>query len=118
MGFFTVRNARDARISVLVATGFISVFYSLLFVLGFGAIALVSANSQFSDAGGGLIGGINMVALHLADAVGGSLLLGFISAVPVAAIPAAGARVTLPRSTPASPHPHPPGVPRGPPRAH
>jgi cation/acetate symporter len=67
MRFFTVRNARDARTSVLVATGFISVFYSLLFVLGFGAIALVSANPQFSDAAGGLIGGANMVALHLAS---------------------------------------------------
>src|SRR5260370_10138900 len=102
MGFFTVRNARDARISVLVATGFISVFYSLLFVLGFGAIALVSANSQFSDAGGGLIGGINMVALHLADAVGGSLLLGFISAGPVSEIFSLSSRLPLARACPRS----------------
>jgi cation/acetate symporter len=86
MRFFTVRDAHAARTSVLVATGFISVFYSLLFVLGFGAIALVSANPEFRDATGGLIGGVNMVALHLAEAVGGSLLLGFISAVAFATI--------------------------------
>ena len=46
MRFFTVGNARQARTSVLVATGFISVFYSLLFVLGFGAIALVSTPTR------------------------------------------------------------------------
>jgi cation/acetate symporter len=102
MRFFTVRNARDARTSVLVATGFISVFYSLLFVLGFGAIALVSANPQFSDASGGLIGGANMVALHLADAVGGSLLLGFISAVAFATILAVVSGLTLAGASAAS----------------
>jgi cation/acetate symporter len=102
MRFFTVRNARDARTSVLVATGFISVFYTLLFVLGFGAIALVSANPQFSDAAGGLIGGVNMVALHLADAVGGSLLLGFISAVAFATILAVVSGLTLAGASAAS----------------
>jgi cation/acetate symporter len=102
MRFFTVRNARDARTSVLVATGFISVFYSLLFVLGFGAIALVSPNPQFSDAAGGLIGGVNMVALHLAEAVGGSLLLGFISAVAFATILAVVSGLTLAGASAAS----------------
>jgi cation/acetate symporter len=102
MRFFTVRNAREARTSVLVATGFISVFYSLLFVLGFGAIALVSANPQFSDAAGGLIGGVNMVALHLAEAVGGSLLLGFISAVAFATILAVVSGLTLAGASAAS----------------
>jgi cation/acetate symporter len=102
MRFFTVRNAREARTSVLVATGFISVFYSLLFVLGFGAIALVSANPQFGDAAGGLIGGVNMVALHLADAIGGSLLLGFISAVAFATILAVVSGLTLAGASAAS----------------
>lgn len=102
MRFFTVRDARAARTSVLVATGFISVFYSLLFVLGFGAIALVSANPEFRDAAGGLIGGVNMVALHLADAVGGSLLLGFISAVAFATILAVVSGLTLAGASAAS----------------
>ncbi|WP_426612849.1 cation/acetate symporter ActP [Bradyrhizobium sp. McL0616] len=95
MRFFTVSDARQARTSVLVATGFISIFYSLLFVLGFGAIAIVSADPQFRDPSGGLLGGVNMVALHLADAVGGSLLLGFISAVAFATILAVVSGLTL-----------------------
>ena len=102
MRFFTVRDARAARTSVLVATGFISVFYTLLFVLGFGAIALVSANPEFRDAAGGLIGGVNMVALHLADALGGSLLLGFISAVAFATILAVVSGLTLAGASAAS----------------
>jgi cation/acetate symporter len=102
MRFFTVSDARQARTSVLVATGFISIFYSLLFVLGFGAIAIVSANPQFRDASGGLIGGGNMVALHLADAVGGSLLLGFISAVAFATILAVVSGLTLAGASAAS----------------
>jgi cation/acetate symporter len=102
MRFFTVSDARQARTSVLVATGFISIFYSLLFVLGFGAIAIVSANPQFRDASGGLIGGVNMVALHLADAVGGSLLLGFISAVAFATILAVVSGLTLAGASAAS----------------
>jgi cation/acetate symporter len=102
MRFFTVPDARSARTSVLVATGFISVFYSLLFVLGFGAIALVSANPQFRDAAGGLTGGVNMVALHLADAIGGSLLLGFISAVAFATILAVVSGLTLAGASAAS----------------
>jgi len=95
MRFFTVRNARQARTSVLVATGFISTFYTLLFILGFGAIAFVSSDPRFYDAAGGVIGGTNMVALHLADAIGGSLLLGFISAVAFATILAVVSGLTL-----------------------
>lgn len=102
MRFFTVSDALQARSSVLVATGFISIFYSLLFVLGFGAIALVSANPQFRDASGALIGGVNMVALHLSDAVGGSLLLGFISAVAFATILAVVSGLTLAGASAAS----------------
>lgn len=95
MRFFTVKSARQARTSVLVATGFISIFYSLLFILGFGAIALVSADPRFHDAAGALIGGANMVAVHLADAIGGSLLFGFISAVAFATILAVVSGLTL-----------------------
>jgi cation/acetate symporter len=102
MRFFTVSDARQARASVLVATGFISIFYSLLFILGFGAIALVSANPQFRDATGAVIGGVNMVALHLSDAVGGSLLLGFISAVAFATILAVVSGLTLAGASAAS----------------
>lgn len=102
MRFFTVSDARQARTSVLVATGFISIFYTLLFVLGFGAIAIVTANPQFRNASGGLLGGVNMVALHLAEAVGGPVLLGFISAVAFATILAVVSGLTLAGASAAS----------------
>ena len=102
MRFFTVGDAKAARLSVLVATGFITVFYTLLFVLGFGAIALVSGDPAFRDAAGALIGGNNMVALHLADKLGGSLLLGFISAVAFATILAVVSGLTIAGASAAS----------------
>ncbi len=102
MRFFTVADARQARLSVLVATGFITVFYSLLFVLGFGAIALVLADPTFKDGAGNLIGGTNMVALHLADRLGGSLMLGFISAVAFATILAVVSGLTIAGASAAS----------------
>lgn len=95
MRFFTVSDAKEARKSVFYATGFIGYFYILTFIIGFGAILLVSTNPDFKDATGALIGGNNMAAVHLADAVGGSLFLGFISAVAFATILAVVAGLTL-----------------------
>ena len=95
MRFFTVSDAKEARKSVLYATGFIGYFYSLTFIIGFGAILLVSTNPAFKDAAGALLGGNNMAAVHLADAVGGSIFLGFISAVAFATILAVVAGLTL-----------------------
>ena len=86
MRFFTVSDAKEARKSVFYATGFIGYFYILTFIIGFGAILLVSTNPAFKDAAGALLGGNNMAAVHLANAVGGSLFLGFISAVAFATI--------------------------------
>ncbi|WP_017347315.1 cation acetate symporter [Pantoea sp. A4] len=95
MRFFTVADAREARKSVFWATGFMGYFYFLTFIIGFGAILLVGANPAFKDASGALIGGTNMAAVHLADAVGGSTFLGFISAVAFATILAVVAGLTL-----------------------
>jgi cation/acetate symporter len=95
MRFFTVKDAQAARKSVLYATGFIGYFYILTFIIGFGAIVLVSTNPEFLDAGilektksgiAAIKGGSNMAAIHLANAVGGNLFLGFISAVAFATI--------------------------------
>jgi cation/acetate symporter len=44
MRFFTVPNAMQARKSVAYATGFIGYFYLLTFIIGFGAIILISNN--------------------------------------------------------------------------
>ncbi|WP_050813506.1 cation/acetate symporter ActP [Agrobacterium sp. CGMCC 11546] len=95
MRFFTVSDARQARVSVLVATGFITIFYTLLFVLGFGAIALLTTDPVYKDAAGAIVGGSNMVAIHLADKLGGSVLLGFISAVAFATILAVVSGLTM-----------------------
>ncbi len=95
MRFFTVSDAKEARKSVFYATGFIGYFYILTFIIGFGAILLVSPNPLFKDAAGTLIGGTNMAAVHLADAVGGNFFLGFISAVAFATILAVVAGLTL-----------------------
>ncbi|MFC4444690.1 cation acetate symporter [Castellaniella denitrificans] len=95
MRFFTVPDAREARKSVFWATSWIGYFYVLTFIIGFGAIVLVSTNPQFLDAAGALIGGGNMAAVHLADAVGGNVFLGFMSAVAFATILAVVAGLTL-----------------------
>jgi cation/acetate symporter len=95
MRFFTVSDAREARKSVFYATGFIGYFYLLLIVVGFGSIVMVGTNPEFRDAAGAIIGGGNMVAVHLSHAVGGSLFLGFISAVAFATILAVVAGLAL-----------------------
>jgi cation/acetate symporter len=95
MRFFTVPSAKEARKSVMWATGWIGYFYLLTFIIGFGAITFVLTNPSFLDAKGGLIGGGNMAAIHLANAVGGNVFLGFISAVAFATIVAVVAGLTL-----------------------
>jgi cation/acetate symporter len=103
MRFFTVPNAKEARKSVIWASSFIGYFYLLTFIIGFGGIALLWQHPEFFQAGPdgsidlihGLVGGTNMVAVHLANAVGGSLLLGFLAAVTFATIVAVVAGLTL-----------------------
>jgi cation/acetate symporter len=95
MRFFTVPSAKEARKSVMWATGWIGYFYLLTFIIGFGAITFVLTNPEFLDAKGALRGGGNMAAIHLANAVGGNVFLGFISAVAFATILAVVAGLTL-----------------------
>ena len=103
MRFFTVPDAREARKSVVVATGLIGYFYLLTIIIGFGAIIFLSRdNPQFftqvfkeGKSVYEMVGGTNMAAVHLAGATGGDLLLGFISAVAFATILAVVAGLTL-----------------------
>ena len=95
MRFFTVPDARQARRSVAYAIGFIGYFQSLIFIIGLGAVVYVSNNPEFQADGGGLIGGVNMAAIHLAKVIGGDLFLGFISAVAFATILAVVSGLTL-----------------------
>jgi cation/acetate symporter len=90
MRFYTVPDAKEARKSVFVATGFIGYFYLLTFIIGFGAMVLVGR-----EAIGGFDKGGNMAALLLSEYVGGSAFLGFIGAVAFATILAVVAGLTL-----------------------
>ena len=96
MRFFTVPDAKQARKSVLWATTWIGYFYVLIFIIGFGAITLVLTNPEYADvATGALKGGGNMAAVRVAEAVGGNVFFGFISAVAFATILAVVAGLTL-----------------------
>ena len=89
MRFFTVTDAKEARKSVLYASGFVAYFFNVIFLMGLCGILIVGQNPEFFEGGtigGKLIGGGNMVAMHLASAVGGDMLLGFLAAVAFATI--------------------------------
>ncbi len=90
MRFYTVPDARAARTSVFYATGLIGYFYLMTFVLGFGAMVLVGPEAiRAIDPGG------NMAAPLLAERLGGTPFMGFISAVAFATILAVVAGLTL-----------------------
>jgi cation/acetate symporter len=89
MRFFTVTDAKEARKSVLYASGFVAYFFNVIFIMGLCGIIIVGQNPEFFEGGtigGKMIGGGNMVAMHLSKAVGGDMLLGFLAAVAFATI--------------------------------
>lgn len=90
MRFYTVPTAKEARRSVVWAIWLIGLFYLLTLVLGYGAGALVGP-----DVIKAAPGGVNSAAPLLAQALGGPLLLGFISAVAFATILAVVAGLTI-----------------------
>lgn len=88
--FFTVRDAKTARSSVVYATWIIGLFYVMTIFLGFGAAAFVgNANIVAADTAG------NMAAPLLAQALGGNFLFAFVSAVAFATILAVVAGLVL-----------------------
>jgi cation/acetate symporter len=86
MRFFTVNDERAARVSVFYATCLIALFFTMLFFIGYGSIAILRGDATYANASGALFGGNNLAPIHLARAVGGSVLAGFISAVAFATI--------------------------------
>ncbi|MFP2931310.1 sodium:solute symporter family transporter [Pyxidicoccus sp. 3LG] len=90
MRFYTVPDAKAARSSVFYATGLIGYFYLVTFILGFGASVLVGRQAITGVDKGG-----NMAAPMLAEVLGGTGFLGFISAVAFATILAVVAGLTL-----------------------
>ncbi|PHZ84640.1 cation/acetate symporter ActP [Paremcibacter congregatus] len=95
MRFFTVKDAKDARKSVFYATSIMGYFYILIIIIGYGAVTFVMGNPDYHDELGKILGGGNMVALHLTHYMGGNLMLGFMSAVAFATILAVVAGLTL-----------------------
>ncbi len=94
MRFFTVPDVRAARGSVFFACTLNAAFFLMVYVIGFGAVALVLPDPAYRAAGG-LVGGANMAAIHLSQVVGGDALLGLISAVAFATILAVVSGLTL-----------------------
>ena len=96
MRFFTVPDARAARQSAGVALGAVAFVNVLLFfVIGVAAIAIVKGNPAYLDANGNIMGGANMVSVHLAQAVGGDVFFGIMAAIAFATILAVVAGLTL-----------------------
>lgn len=103
MRFFTVKDAAGARKSVFYATTCVAYFCLVIPVLGFGAVAILMSDPAYFHVGSAgqfnkiadLIGGPNMAAIHLAHAMGGPVLLGFMAAVAFATILAVVAGLTL-----------------------
>ena len=90
MRFYTVPTAREARRSVVWAIGLIGAFYLFTLVLGYGAAALVGPDTILKAPGGQ-----NSAAPLLAFQLGGTILLGVISAVAFATILAVVAGLTI-----------------------
>ncbi|MCZ6887322.1 MAG: cation acetate symporter [Gammaproteobacteria bacterium] len=96
MRFFTVPDAYQARKSAVVAVTCVAIVGILIFfVVGLGAVALVKGNPAFYQADGLVVGGDNMVAIHLARYVGGEVFFGIMAAVAFATILAVVAGLTL-----------------------
>src|SRR2546425_3426558 len=91
--FYTVPDARTARISVVWAMGLIGTFYILTTFLGFGAATIVGRDKIATS------GGTNMSAPLLAQSLGGDFFFAFIAAIAFATILAVVAGLTISAST-------------------
>jgi cation/acetate symporter len=90
MRFYTVPSSKEARKSVVWAIWIIGAFYLFTLVLGFGAMWLVGPKAINAAPGKA-----NAAAPLLANALGGSVLLGLISGVAFATILAVVAGLTI-----------------------
>ncbi|NIB40674.1 cation/acetate symporter ActP [Pseudomaricurvus alkylphenolicus] len=95
MRLFTVKDAANSRKSAFYAISIIGYFQLLIIIIGFGAVALIMGNGDYHDAEGAMIGGSNMVVLHITHFLGGDLFLGFIAAVTFATILAVVSGLTI-----------------------
>jgi cation/acetate symporter len=91
--FYTVPDAKTARVSVVWAMFIIGAFYIMTTFLGFGAATIVGKSYIAKN------GGINMSAPLLAQNLGGDIFFAFISAIAFATILAVVAGLTISAST-------------------
>src|SRR5450432_761552 len=91
--FYTVPDAKTARVSVVWAMVLIGSFYIMTTFLGFGAATIVGRDQI------AISGGNNMSAPLLAQALGGDLFFAFISSIAFATILAVVAGLTISAST-------------------
>ncbi|MBL8203021.1 MAG: cation acetate symporter [Blastocatellia bacterium] len=91
--FYTVPDAKTARISVVWAMAIIGLFYILTTFLGFGAATIVGRDFIAQN------GGTNMSAPLLAKVIAGDVFFAFISAIAFATILAVVAGLTISAST-------------------
>jgi cation/acetate symporter len=91
--FYTVPDARAARVSVVWAMAIIGAFYVMTTFLGFGAATLVGRDTIAAN------GGSNMSAPLLAKALGGEAFYAFVAAIAFATILAVVAGITISAST-------------------
>ena len=95
MRFFTVPNVKEARRSANVAAILVAAFCMMMIVIGYGTIAVLAQDPTYVLPDGGLRGGSNMASLYLAQAVGGNIFLGVLSAIAFATILAVVSGLTL-----------------------
>jgi len=91
--FYTVPDAKTARVSVVWAMVLIGSFYIMTTFLGFGAATIVGPDFIKTH------GGTNMSAPLLANALAGSVFFAFISAIAFATILAVVAGLTISATT-------------------
>ena len=91
--FYTVPDAKTARVSVVWAMAIIGTFYIMTTFLGFGAATIVGKGFIARN------GGINMSAPLLAQQLAGDIFFAFISAIAFATILAVVAGLTISAST-------------------
>lgn len=83
---FTVKDAKAARKSIFYATSIMGYFAILIIIMGYAAISILADSPAAFNASGDLIGGRNMVTLHLTQALMGDVMLGIVAAIAFATI--------------------------------
>ena len=92
--FYTVKNAKEVRKSVLTASWIIGLFYLMTLILGFGTTAVIGYDELIAADSTG-----NLAAPLLAKALGGDFLLAFISAVAFTTVVAVVAGLVISATT-------------------